>query len=147
MRQAGKVSGDERGSAGNFARSYGKDGAGIELDAFAVFEAAGANLRALKVLEDADRALEIVGGAPQTFDPAGVFGVGSVGEIEACDVHTGEHKRTNHLVGVAGGADGANDFCAARGRGCVDQQRNGGREVCFNDIGLALFQVLPLSRK
>ena len=86
----------------------------------------------MEVLEDADRSLEIVGGAAETLDAARVLGMGSVGEVETGDVHAGEHKSANHFVGVAGGADGADDFCTARGVGCAVRQGNGGRKISFN---------------
>lgn len=52
-------------------------------------EAAQADLRALKVCEDADAAAGFVGGLADASVSLLVFGVGAVAEVEAGDVHSG----------------------------------------------------------
>jgi len=48
---------------------------------------AGADFRALQVLEDADGASFALGGAAQAQDVVGMIVVGAVREVEAGDVH------------------------------------------------------------
>jgi hypothetical protein len=58
--------------------------------------------------------------------------VSSVRKVEAGDVHAGKHEVAHHFFRVAGGADGADDFGAARGMGCAAGQGCGGRKISFN---------------
>ena len=84
-----------------------------EYGAFA--EAAEADLRALKVGEDADAASGFVGGFAYVAVALFVFGVGAVAEVEAGDVHSGFDECLDLVVCVGGGAQGADDFCSAHG--------------------------------
>ncbi len=50
-------------------------------------QAAGANLRALQILQNADGAILALRGAPQTLDVAGMLLVRAVGEVQPGHVH------------------------------------------------------------
>lgn len=76
-------------------------------------EPSGTDFGALKVLQDADGAAFFFGGTAQVFDVAGVLGVRAVREVEASDVHAHAHEVAEGGFGVAGRADGADDFGAA----------------------------------
>ena len=80
----------------------------------ALLERSGADFGALQVLQDADGASFALGGAAQALDVVGVIFVGAVGEVEAGDVHAEAQQVAHGGFGVAGGADGADDFGAAR---------------------------------
>ena len=77
------------------------------------FQWAGADFRALQVLEDADGASLALGGAAQALDVVGVIVVRAVRKVEAGDVHAEAEQVAHGRFGVAGGADGADDFGAA----------------------------------
>jgi hypothetical protein len=83
-----------------------------------LFQQASANFGALKVLQDADSAAFALGGAAEALNVMGVIFVGAVGEVEARDIHTTAEELAHGGFGAAGGADGADDFGAAR-RGTV----------------------------
>ncbi len=76
-------------------------------------EAAGADLGALQVDEDADGAAGGVAGGPHVLADLLVHGVVAVREVEAGDVHAGEHEGVQLLGGGGLGADGADDLGAA----------------------------------
>ena len=89
----------------------------------------GADLRALQILQDADGAGFAIGGAAQAGDVAGVVLVGAVGEVEARDVHAEAKQVAHGGFGVAGGADGADDFGAARRRTGGQSSAGSGRRT------------------
>lgn len=97
----------------------GFDGDGEGVAAFkeyrAFVEASEADLRALKVGEDADAASVLVGGLAYAVVSLFVFGVGAVAEVEAGDVHSRPDQCRDLVVCVDGGAQGTNDFCSAHG--------------------------------
>lgn len=91
----GDVSGEALvgGTAGVAVAFVVFDGDGEFVAAFkeygAFAEAAQADLRTLKVGEDADAAAGFVGGLADSLVAVLVFGVGAVAEVEAGDVHSG----------------------------------------------------------
>lgn len=97
----------------------GFDGDGEVVAAFkeygAFAEAAEADLRALKVGEDADAAAGLVGGFAYVSVPLLVFGVGAVAEVEAGHVHSGLDQCLDLVVCFGGGPKGTNDFRSAHG--------------------------------
>lgn len=90
------------GAAGVAVAFGGFDGDGEGVAAFkeygAFAEAAEADLRALKVGEDADAASGFVGGFAHVAVALFVFGVGAVAEVEAGDVHSGVDECLDLLV-------------------------------------------------
>ena len=80
-----------------------------------LFKRSGANLWALKILKDADRASFTRGRTAEALDVVGVVFVRSMGEVEAGDVHAKTQQFTHGGFVVAGRADGANDLGAAQG--------------------------------
>ncbi len=78
-------------------------------------EATEADLRALKVGEDADVPAGLVGGFADALVPLLVFGVGAVAEVEAGDVHAGFDEGFDLVVCVGGGSQRADDFGSAHG--------------------------------
>ncbi len=81
---------------------YGPVGEGVEAD-----------LRALKVGEDADAAAGLVGGFADAAVAFFVFGVRAVAEVESGDVHPGVDQGFDLVVRVGGGPEGTDDFCSA----------------------------------
>ena len=103
------------GLAVAFHALFDGDGEGVaafkEYGAFG--EVAEADLRALKVGEDADAAAGLVGGLADVLVALLVFGVAAVAEVEAGDVHSGVDQCLDLVVRVGGGAQGADDLCSA----------------------------------
>jgi hypothetical protein len=93
--------------------SDGDDRAGFQEDGFVAFEQAGTNLWALQVLQDADRAAFVLGGAAQALDVVGVIFMRAVREVEASNIHAETKQVAHGRFGIARGADGANDLGAA----------------------------------
>lgn len=87
---------------------HGFDGDGEVVAAFkeygAFAEAAEADLRALKVGEDADAASGFVGCFAYSVVAVFVFGVGAVAEVEAGDVHSGVDQGFDLVVCVGCGS-------------------------------------------
>jgi len=107
---------------------------------------AGADFRALQVLEDADSASLALGGAAQAVDVVGVIFVGAVGEIEAGDVHAEAKQVAHGGFGAAGGTDGADDLGSAggslhRGGTCDRLWLAGFQPVSYRRAGLR--DILP----
>lgn len=102
------------------------------------FQRAGADFRALQVLEDADSASFALGGAAQAKDVLSVIFVSAVREIQAGDVHAKTEQVAHDGFGVAGGADGADDF-GAPGQGLA------GGGIC-DRLWLAGFQPISSIR-
>lgn len=67
----------------------------------------------MKIGEEADAAAGLVGGLADAVVALVVFGVAAVAEIEAGDVHSGVDQGFDLVVGVGGGAQGADDFRSA----------------------------------
>ncbi len=111
--EVGEGGGDASFVAGDLVGRDGDDRSGLQKDGLALFEQSGADLGALQVLQDADGASFALGGAAQALDVVGVIFVGAVGEVEAGDVHAEAKQVAHGGFGVAGGADGADDFGAA----------------------------------
>jgi hypothetical protein len=89
----------------------------------------------------------MAGGVAQSLDSPGVFGVRSVREIQPRNVHARAHQVANHFFGIAGRTNRADDFCAAHTLGHF-QRSSGSRQISFNQIRFAFFQVAnPLSIK
>ena len=86
--------------------------AGLELDAAAA-EAADAELRALDVGEDADRAAGLLLECADEGDAGAVVVVGAVAEVDAEDVGAGVEQAAQHVRGGGGGAEGGDDAGAA----------------------------------
>ena len=103
-------------------------------------QAAGADLWALQILQDADGSSFTLGGAAEAFDVLGMFFVRAVGEIHAGDIHAEAEQVAHRGLGVAGGTDGAYDLGATHGR------LRGGIVFC-NGAFLAGAQVFLGSRK
>lgn len=93
------------------------DGEGVaafkEYGAFA--EASEADLRALKVGEDADAAAGFLGCFADVVVALFVFGVAAVAEVEAGDVHSRFDQGFDLVVCVGCGSQGTNDFRSAHG--------------------------------
>lgn len=98
-----------------FHAFFDGDGEGVaafkEYGAFR--EVAEADLRALKVGEEADAAAGFVGGLADALVALLVLGVAAVAEVEAGYVHSGIDQGFDLVVCVGGGAQGADDFCSA----------------------------------
>ncbi len=117
----GEVVGEVRvGGAALVAVAF--DGLGGDGEVVAAFEeygafaeAAEADLRALKVREDADGAVGLVGGLADVGVALLVFGVGAVAEVEAGHVHAGLGKGLDLVVRGGGGSQGADDSGSAHG--------------------------------
>ena len=77
---------------------------------------ARADFRALQVLENADGASFALGGAAQAKDVLGMIFVSAVRKVEARNVHAEAKQVAHGGFGIAGGADGADDF-GATGQG------------------------------
>jgi hypothetical protein len=89
-----------------------------------------------------------MGNAAQLPDSPGVVGVRSVGKIQARNIHAQAHQVANHFLGIARRANRADDFCATHASDHIFQRRGGRRQIAFNQIQFAFFQVAnPLSRK
>ena len=97
-----------------FLRSDGDDGASFQHNGLVVLQRSGADFRALQVLQDAEGASFALGGAAQAMDIAGVVFVSAVRKVEARDIHAEAEQVAHGGLGVAGRADGADDFRAAR---------------------------------
>ena len=76
------------------------------------FQASGADLRPLQVLQDADRTPFALGRAAQPIDVLGVIFVRPMGKIQAGDVHAQAQQVAHAGLRVAGGTDGADDLGA-----------------------------------
>lgn len=105
------------GSAGVAVAFEGFDGDGELVAAFkeygAFAEAAEADLRSLKVGEDADASAGFFGGFAYAPVALLVVGVGAVAEVEASYVHSGLDQCLDLVVRVGGGPQGADDFRSA----------------------------------
>jgi hypothetical protein len=102
----------------------------------------------LKVLNNTDGPLQMIGGAAQPPDSPGVFGVRSVGEIQTGNVHARSHQIANHFFGITSRTNRADDFCAAHAFACLFWRGAGSRQTSFNQIQFAFFQIAnPLSIK
>ncbi len=112
--EIGERGGDAGGGAGNILRRDGDHRTGFQQDGLVALQGAGADFRALQVLQDADGASLALGGAAQAVDVVGVIFVGAVGKVEARDVHAEAEQVAHGGFGVAGGTDGADDLGAAR---------------------------------
>ncbi|MGY3683441.1 hypothetical protein ACVWXU_007064 [Streptomyces sp. TE33382] len=107
------------GAAGVAVAFVGFDGDGEGVTAFKEYgsfaEASEADLRALKVGEDAYAAAGLLGCFAYTVVALFVFGVVAVAEVEAGDVHSRFDECLDLVVRVGCGAQGTNDFCSAHG--------------------------------
>jgi hypothetical protein len=95
----------------------------------------------LKVLNNTDGPLEVMGGATQPPDSTRVFDVGSVGEIQTGNVHARSHQVANHFFGITSRTNRANDFCTAHAFGCLFRRGAGSWQASFNQIQFAFFQI------
>ena len=73
-------------------------------------ERAGADLRALQVLQEGQRLAPLPGGRAQAVDARGVLVQRAVGEVQPGDVHPGVQQGGEHVRGVAGRPDGGDDL-------------------------------------
>ena len=89
---------------------------GLERHGLVVLEPPGAYLGALQILQNADRAVFLFGGAAQPGNISRVLGMGAVRKIQPGNVHAQPHHFTQAGFGIARRSDGANNFGAARGR-------------------------------
>ena len=74
---------------------------------------AGADLGALQVLEDAERASFALGSTAEALDVVRVLFVSAVREIQARNVHAQAEQIAHGSFSVAGWPNGADDFGAA----------------------------------
>lgn len=115
----GDVSGEARvGGTAHVAVALGLlDGDGELVSAFKQYgtfaEASQADLRTLKVGQDADAAARLVGRFANALIALLVLGVGAVAEVEAGDVHSGLDQCLDLVVRVGGGPKSADDLCSA----------------------------------
>src|ERR1700683_773738 len=100
-------------------------GAAFQLNWLVVVQASSTDLRALQILQDADGSVFFFGSATEALDIAGVVFVRAVGKIQPCYVHTETKQIAHRGFGVAGRADGADDFGTAWAGLC--RERDGGR--------------------
>ena len=82
----------------------------------AVLEPPGTDLGALQILQDADRAVFLFGGAAQPGNIARMLGMRAVGKVQPGNVHAQLHHFAQPGFRVARRPDGANNFGPARGR-------------------------------
>ena len=86
--------------------------AGVDLDLLVVLQQTGADLGALGVEQDAHGQAELLGDAADAVDAALVLLVGTVGEVEAGNVHASLDHLADLVVAVARGTHGADDLGA-----------------------------------
>lgn len=86
---------------------------GVQVDGGAVVEFASADFWSLEVLHDREWSVVGACAGAEEGNMFGVFGVGSVGEVESGDVHASIKEAFDGFRCVAGWADGGNYFCAA----------------------------------
>src|ERR1700722_16749194 len=77
----GKIAGNNRRGASHFAWRNSQQGTGFQRNVLPVFQKAGANLRALQVLENTNRPLQLMRDSAQPLDSPSVFRMGSVRKI------------------------------------------------------------------
>src|ERR1700687_606574 len=73
-------------------------------------QGAGADLGALQIGEDSEGLLDLDGGGAESGDALGVVGVGTMGKIQARDVHAGVQQTLNDARGAAGWGGCADNF-------------------------------------
>ena len=105
--------------SGYLARSDSQHASGFQFDRLAILQPAGADFRALQILQNADRPLQTARDTPQSLDAPRVLGMGSMGEVEARDIHPQAHQVGNTFLGIGSRANRADDFCAAEGLGIL----------------------------
>jgi hypothetical protein len=81
-------------------------------------QASGADLGALQILQDADRAVLFSSGTAQAVDVTGMILMRAVRKIQAGDIHAQTKQVAHRGFGVASRADGADDLGAACDRRC-----------------------------
>ena len=81
-----------------------------------ILEEPGANLGTLQVLQNADGAILLLGGAPQAFDVARVILMRPVGEVQPGNIHAEAHEIAQHGLGMARRPNGADNLGATDGR-------------------------------
>ena len=105
------------GAAAGTVALHVLDGDGEFVAAFKQYrslaERAETNLRTLKISEDADAAARFLRSLAHVVVTLLVLGVRAVAHVQAGHVHTGVDERFDLLVRVGGGAQGADDLCAA----------------------------------
>ena len=121
--ETGERGGNTSGRARDIPRCDDDGAAGFQQNRFAAFQASGADLRTLQILENADGAMFAFRHAAQALDIAGVIFVGAVGKVEAGDVHAQAQQVAHGSLGVAGGTDGADDFGAAGNSGFAGSRK------------------------
>ena len=93
----------------NVAGREGERAAGCKVD-LAVYERADTVFGAFGVEEDCDRKVQLAADLFDAVDTYEVFFMGAVGEVQSGHVHAGFGECGEHLFGVRGGADGADDL-------------------------------------
>ena len=125
MGEIGEGCRNARGRSDYVTRGDDHAGAAFQFDGLVVVQASSADLGALQILQDADGAVFFFSGAAQAFDVTGVIFVRAMRKVQPCHVHTETKQVAHGGLGVAGRADGADDFGAARAGLC--RERDGGR--------------------
>ena len=97
------------------------------------FQRPRADFRALQILQDADGASFAGGGSAQALNVVRMILVRAMREVQASDIHAEAEQVAHGRFGMAGRADGTDDFGAARG---------GGRNT-FGSGVLCCFQICP----
>ena len=110
LRQRLERGGEQIRRACDVTRRDHQLGAGLQRHRRAVFQAPGADLGALQVLEDADGAILFTRHPAQQLDSFGMFSVSAVGKVQPGHVHAGAQQVAQHYFGAAGRADGADDL-------------------------------------
>ena len=100
---------------GDVLRRYGDGGAGTELDAALGGDGAGAEARALDVLQERDVASELAADAADEGDDGADLVACGVGEVEADDVGAGGYRLAEPLGVGERGPPGRDDLGAAFG--------------------------------
>jgi hypothetical protein len=77
-----------------------------------ILQAAGTDLGALQILQDADGSGFPLGSAAEPIDIVSMVFVRAMGKVETGNVHPQAHQVAHRGLGVAGWADGADDFGA-----------------------------------
>src|SRR5262249_2730644 len=106
--------GNQSGGAGDVARRDGDVGPRLERHWSAVLQSAGADLRPLQVLKDANGAAFVFGNLAYSLDDARVLFMSTVGKVESRHIHAEPHEVAQHGLRAAGRPQGADNLGLAR---------------------------------
>ena len=97
----------------NFAGSDGEAAAGLEQHRDVILQFGSPDLGALQIAQDTKGLALFAADLADHLDEAQFFLVGAVGKVEADDVYAGTNEVPEDGLGVGGGSESGDDFCAA----------------------------------